>query len=184
MFKTNNNFSATTLLLLLLSTQVLTASALSLAPSEGEVTINIPYAPDMGIMEVAKWNREMMTSLEEARDVLTAQTTVNTQRRDLHRVRDPKLQNLSEAYSAIEDAMEAFKANSEGVYLGEGLVTFQKFMDDNTNRLFEENNVMMTETLNLLGHGIRRMGEIKSTGSGILTGIQGGLKLVDGLLHK
>lgn len=177
----NNNFSATAIFVLLLSSQVLTMTALIGAPSQ---RTPIAYAPDMGIIEVAQWNRDLMNGLKKAKDGLTAPIPLSKPGTKMHQTRDPKLQNLTEAYTAIQNSMKAFNANFEGVYLGEGLTKFKKFLADNQYRLFKTNKGMMTDTLNLLSHGILSMSEIKTTGLGIPTGIKGGLRLVDGLLLK
>jgi hypothetical protein len=115
-----------------------------------------------------------MQSLNEAKEGLTVPTPFSKP--------GTKLENLRYAYSAIQDSVKAFKEKFEDVNLGKGLKKFQKLLDDNAYSLFETNKAMMTDTMNLLGQGIRSMSRITMTGLSIQTGIKNGLRLVDDLL--
>jgi len=165
----NQKFFITTILVLLLSSQLITASTQIQA-----------HKPSMSIVEAAQYLNDLMLKLIEGRSQLGA-------RRFLTRFdeqKKPDIGQLTDAIATVQKGVDVFGDHFGDFFEAEKIKSSLKYLNDNSVDFFNTDQQKTSDSMNNLGWGLQTMNEIKIRVTNMLTGIEGGVSSVEGVYAK
>lgn len=166
-----NNSLLTTFFLLLLSTQVLTASRrIQVQP------------PKMSITQAIKYIDNLVSSITTSRANILPKSLFS--RFDAQEEKKPDISKTEDAIKTVMDGLNTFKDNFGDFFEADKIKDTLQYLNDHAYDLFNTGKKSTTDSMNSLGTGLRRMDKIKSTVTVMLKGITGGADLVTGMYQK